>query len=116
MSHQPTGITAEGSRNVSPVTTPRDEKIPSFDEKRGHLGGEHGVHDSDHGHDEFSEEKLDPHEPFPIDPLHEDEEYQLTLRALVVGWALGAVVGASNIYLGLKTGFTFGPQLFGAIF
>jgi uncharacterized oligopeptide transporter (OPT) family protein len=25
-------------------------------------------------------------------------------------------VGASNIYLGLKTGFTFGPQLFGAIF
>jgi hypothetical protein len=22
-------------------------------------------------------------------------------------------VGASNIYLGLKTGFTFGPQLFG---
>jgi hypothetical protein len=23
------------------------------------------------------------------------------------------VVGASNIYLGLKTGFTFGPQLFG---
>jgi uncharacterized oligopeptide transporter (OPT) family protein len=29
---------------------------------------------------------------------------------------LGSIVGASNIYLGLKTGFTFGPQLFGAIF
>lgn len=27
-----------------------------------------------------------------------------------------SIVGASNIYLGLKTGFTFGPQLFGAIF
>ncbi|KAG9102259.1 hypothetical protein FRC06_002178 [Ceratobasidium sp. 370] len=112
--HQPTGITAEGSRNISPVMTPRDEKVPSFDEKRGDLGGEH-VHDSDHGH-ELDTDKLDPHEPFPIDPLHEDEEYQLTLRALVVGWILGAVVGASNIYLGLKTGFTFGPQLFGAIF
>jgi hypothetical protein len=35
------------------------------------------------------------HEPFPIDPHYEEEEYQLTLRALVVGWALGAVVGAS---------------------
>ena len=34
-------------------------------------------------------------------------------RALIVGCALGAVVGAANIYLGLKTGFTFGPQLFG---
>lgn len=28
----------------------------------------------------------------------------------------GSVVQASNLYLGLKTGFTFGPQLFGAIF
>lgn len=56
-------------------------------------------------------------------------------RAIFVGCALGAIgerlvfvlvvipslndhftVGASNIYLGLKTGFTFGPQLFGAIF
>ena len=34
-------------------------------------------------------------------------------RAVFVGCFLGAVVGASNIYLGLKTGFTFGPQLFG---
>lgn len=37
----------------------------------------------------------------------------MTLSALLVGSLLGAVVGASNIYLGLKTGFTFGPQLFG---
>lgn len=41
------------------------------------------------------------------------ETHQLTFRALFVGACLGAVVGASNIYLGLKTGFTFGPQLFG---
>ncbi|KAH8087157.1 oligopeptide transporter [Cristinia sonorae] len=54
--------------------------------------------------------------PFPIDPDAIEETHQLTVRALLVGAVLGAVVGASNIYLGLKTGFTFGPQLFGAIF
>ncbi|XP_006463464.1 hypothetical protein AGABI2DRAFT_208266 [Agaricus bisporus var. bisporus H97] len=62
---------------------------------------------------------LDDHDvtkPFPVDPHLPEEEHQLTLRAIIVGCALGAVVGASNIYLGLKTGFTFGPQLFGAIF
>ncbi|KAF8893198.1 oligopeptide transporter [Gymnopilus junonius] len=54
--------------------------------------------------------------PFPVDPDEIEETHQLTFRAILVGCALGAVVGASNIYLGLKTGFTFGPQLFGAIF
>ncbi|KAH8828831.1 oligopeptide transporter [Flagelloscypha sp. PMI_526] len=54
--------------------------------------------------------------PFPIDPEAPEEEQQLTVRAIVVGVVLGAVVGASNIYLGLKTGFTFGASLFGAIF
>lgn len=68
--------------------------------------------------------------PFPIDPNIPDEPHQLTVRAIFVGCCLGAIgklqfsrryadisdalsVGASNIYLGLKTGFTFGPQLFG---
>ncbi|KAG8943628.1 hypothetical protein FRC03_002414 [Tulasnella sp. 419] len=55
-------------------------------------------------------------DPFPVDPHAPVEEHQLTLRALIVGSALGAVVGSSNIYLGLKTGVSFGPQLFGAIF
>ncbi|KAF8069127.1 oligopeptide transporter, partial [Lyophyllum atratum] len=54
--------------------------------------------------------------PFPIDPEYVEETHQLTFRAVFVGCALGAIVGASNIYLGLKTGFTFGPQLFGSIF
>ncbi|KAF7426231.1 hypothetical protein PC9H_008598 [Pleurotus ostreatus] len=71
---------------------------------------------------ELGEERLetfDDHDvtkPFPIDPTEPEETHQLTFRALLVGSVLGAVVGASNIYLGLKTGFTFGPQLFGAIF
>ncbi|KAI0674813.1 OPT oligopeptide transporter [Trametes maxima] len=66
--------------------------------------------------EEYEMEKPDISKPFPRDPGEMIETHQLTIRAIVVGCALGAVVGASNIYLGLKTGFTFGPQLFGAIF
>ena len=51
--------------------------------------------------------------PFPPDPYIEEETHQLTFRSLLIGSLLGCVVGASNIYLGLKTGFTFGAQLFG---
>ncbi|KAF9526157.1 OPT oligopeptide transporter [Crepidotus variabilis] len=67
----------------------------------------------------YLDENFEDHDvtkPFPIDPDEIVEDRQLSFRAVVVGCALGAVVGASNIYLGLKTGFTFGPQLFGAIF
>lgn len=32
---------------------------------------------------------------------------------MLIGSALGLIVGASNIYLGLKTGFSFGASLFG---
>ncbi|TBU23847.1 OPT oligopeptide transporter [Dichomitus squalens] len=44
------------------------------------------------------------------------EEQQFTFRAVFVGCALGAVISASNVYLGLKTGWTFGASLFGSIF
>ncbi|CAE6468068.1 unnamed protein product [Rhizoctonia solani] len=54
--------------------------------------------------------------PFPVDPNLPVETSQLTWRAVIVGSLLGLIVGASNIYLGLKTGFTFGAGLFGAIF
>ncbi|KAG6888288.1 hypothetical protein C0995_009402 [Termitomyces sp. Mi166 len=65
---------------------------------------------------EVTFEETDVSHPFPVDPNEIEETHQLTFRAVFVGCVLGAVVGASNIYLGLKTGFTFGPQLFGAIF
>lgn len=55
-------------------------------------------------------------DPLPVNPDAPKELHQLTIRALVVGTLLGSVVASSNIYLGLKTGFTFGAQLFGAIF
>lgn len=55
-------------------------------------------------------------DPFPLDPNAPLEERQLTIRALLVGCLLGAVISASNVYLGLKTGWTFGASLFGSIF
>ena len=38
------------------------------------------------------------------------------ILAIVVGLILGSLVNCSNVYLGLKTGFTFGASMFGAIF
>jgi OPT family oligopeptide transporter len=45
-----------------------------------------------------------------------DEPNPLTARAIIVGILLGSLVNASNVYLGLKTGFTFPATMFGAIF
>ncbi|KAI9901043.1 hypothetical protein N3K66_002860 [Trichothecium roseum] len=46
----------------------------------------------------------------------EPEKNPLTARAVIVGILLGSLVNASNVYLGLKTGFTFPATMFGAIF
>ncbi|KAL8292838.1 hypothetical protein RQP46_000532 [Phenoliferia psychrophenolica] len=80
-----------------------------------------------HSSDDVTPYGLDSDEPYyydlksgaPLPDLSADmpvETQTLTVRAIIVGCALGTVVQASNLYLGLKTGFTFGPQLFGAIF
>lgn len=62
------------------------------------------------------EEILDLFKPLP--PLEGvlDEPNPLTFRAVIVGILLGSLVNASNVYLGLKTGFTFGASMMGAIF
>ncbi|KAF2867123.1 oligopeptide transporter [Massariosphaeria phaeospora] len=65
--------------------------------------------DTEH-HDDFA---LDPFKPF--DGLPEEGKKILTIRALFVGLCCGALVNASNVYLGLKTGWTFTANLFGAI-
>ncbi|KAG8958554.1 hypothetical protein FRC05_008783 [Tulasnella sp. 425] len=86
------------------------------DEKAGHDDEKSPV---SHNRETDHEDKMEDYvigDPFPVDPNAPAEEHQLTISTLVAGCALGAVVGASNIYLGLTTGFTFGPQLFGAIF
>lgn len=85
----------------------REQSLPN--EKIWELSEEHQEED-----ERFDDQDIS--RPFPIRPDDIHEDHQLTFRAVFVGCVLGAIVGASNIYLGLKTGFTFGPQLFGAIF
>ena len=53
-------------------------------------------------------------DPFvPFDDLPDEPNNILTIRALFVGLCCGALVNASNVYLGLKTGWTFTANLFG---
>lgn len=56
----------------------------------------------------------------PLPPLTrttvEKEPHPLTFRSVVLGLIFGSRVSASNVYLGLKTGFVFSANIFGAIF
>lgn len=78
--------------------------------------------------DSFDDENLDekkPHveekeeiitDPFvPFDDLPDENKRIVTFRAMLIGCICGALVNASNVYLGLKTGWTFSASLFGAI-
>ncbi|KDQ62137.1 hypothetical protein JAAARDRAFT_121385 [Jaapia argillacea MUCL 33604] len=95
----------------------------SFDEKRQDDIIEKGHHvdtstnsvDDTHEEDD-SQRVFGTSDPFPEDPNAEPELQQFTFRAVFVGSILGGVISASNIYLGLKTGWTFGAGLFGSIF
>jgi hypothetical protein len=53
---------------------------------------------------QFREVLVNDGNPFPPMPNEIEETSQLTFRAILVGSLLGLIVGASNIYLGLKTG------------
>jgi hypothetical protein len=52
----------------------------------------------------------DPFQPF--DDLPNETRNVLTIRAITVGILCGALVNASNIYLGLKSGWTSGANVF----
>lgn len=62
------------------------------------------------------EPDLDLYVPLKMDGGIVDDHNPLTIRAVIVGICLGSLVNASNLYLGLKTGFTFSANIFGAIF
>ncbi|KAH7377059.1 oligopeptide transporter [Plectosphaerella cucumerina] len=64
--------------------------------------------------DEEPKGEEDLYRPLKMDNIPEGNP--LTIRAVVVGCILGSLVNASNVYLGLKTGFTFLANMFGALF
>lgn len=96
--------------------SPTDEKKSSISDK-GDINNVPALYDSEK-HSVKSGEYVpeDLHSGLPFDESYfPEEQTQFTIRALLVGTGLGLIVAASNVYLGLKTGFTFGASLFGAI-
>ncbi|KAJ1035679.1 hypothetical protein NDA18_000456 [Ustilago nuda] len=104
-----------------------DSHSPADEEKKSPVSSQEaldsqlpvtGYYDSEKkavaGIEDYVSEDIHSGEQFALHYFPE-ETSQLTIRALVVGTILGCVIAASNVYLGLKTGFTFGASLFGAI-
>jgi hypothetical protein len=53
-------------------------------------------------------------DPFlSFDDLPDEDRNILTFRAILIGLLCGGLVNASNIYLGLKSGWTSGANIFG---
>lgn len=106
------------------TTNRSTEKVNSYSEEKGSLRSvapwedveAKPAHLNEFDAENTREVLINDGNPFPPMVGEIEETSQLTVRAVVVGSLLGLIVGASNIYLGLKTGFTFGASLFGAIF
>ncbi|KAK5691959.1 hypothetical protein LTR97_011130 [Elasticomyces elasticus] len=127
------GRTVDTMGNINPDVPPLTEKQNVFNPSAGHHASEdkHSASDSDHeddlnekaGKTQFGvmeEQELIENAPVvdpfvPFDDLPEESERIVTVRAMLVGCICGALVNASNLYLGLKTGWTFGASLFGSI-
>ena len=121
----PTLIVLKG--NINPGVPPMTEKenvfvhatsedhsgSPSMDRDHDAKGASAYVGESSDLDDDSAMVQADPFEPF--DDLPDERKRIITIRAVLLGCICGALVGSSNIYLGLKTGWTFGASLFGAI-
>ena len=104
-----TGITEV--RYPDPFAYPGEEKLSPTDENRSESSSKgalsylkHQELDSAPYDDDDGLRVVNDGNPFPQDPNAPEETAQLTVRAVLVGSLLGLIVGASNIYLGLKTG------------
>jgi hypothetical protein len=113
--------------NINPNVPPMTEKenvfvratsgeqsgSPSLERDHDDKGASAYVGETSDFDDDSSIAHADPFEPF--DDLPDERKRIITIRAVILGAICGALVGSSNIYLGLKTGWTFGASLFGAI-
>ncbi|KAJ1333791.1 OPT/YSL family transporter [Microdochium nivale] len=98
----PVRVSAQAQREQKPASTNEKQEAYFIDGEEKHAAEE-------------EHEFLDNTVPFPPMKGQPDEDRQFTFRAVIVGTLLGAIVSASNIYLGLKTSWTFGASLFGSI-
>ncbi|KAF2488975.1 oligopeptide transporter [Lophium mytilinum] len=108
----------EGMGQINPKVAPLTETQNTFNTpKDGQDFGDEKEYDLTHTKelDEDNNQAFlsDPFVPF--DDLPDEPRRILTIRAVFVGLCCGALVNASNVYLGLKTGWTFTANLFGAI-
>ncbi|KAI1430968.1 OPT oligopeptide transporter protein-domain-containing protein [Xylaria sp. CBS 124048] len=99
---------------VAPVEAPH--VVDNIDEKVAAIQIDEKSSDVQVDEKDVEEEDLDLYMPLKMDPNLPHEPNPLTVRAVFVGICLGALVNASNLYLGLKTGFTFSASIFGSIF
>ncbi|KAF5693556.1 metal-nicotianamine transporter YSL11 [Fusarium denticulatum] len=107
------------AETVVPERLPEDTLQPRYDETAQPRYDEKEPHfDTDLKSEADSEDDriVDLFSSFPPAKGVEHEPNPLTARAVIVGIILGSLVNASNVYLGLKTGFTFPATMFGAIF
>jgi OPT oligopeptide transporter protein len=86
------------------------ESMPYSEAKKGPAVIE--THDVDEKDDELVSET---DHFIPYDDLPDERPWILTTRAVIIGIIAGSLVNASNLYIGLKTGWTFAASLFGAI-
>ncbi|KAH0412037.1 oligopeptide transporter, partial [Aureobasidium melanogenum] len=100
-------IDSHNEKHPETFSVNSSNKEDGFDEKDPNLVKAEEDTDYDEG------TIADPFEPY--NDLPEERHWVVTFRAMLVGCICGALVNASNIYLGLKTGWTFGASLFGAI-
>jgi hypothetical protein len=101
-------------QNVFTHAAPKDHSgSPSLDNDHDPKGPSAYIGESSDFDGDSDVIHVDPFVPF--DDLPEERRRIVTIRAVFLGCICGALVGSSNIYLGLKTGWTFGASLFGAI-
>jgi hypothetical protein len=105
-------MTSNGIQEGSPgIPNPNDPASPIMKEKYSSSAASEDISmierisqddNSDGGEIVSGKRFINTNDPFPLDPSAPVEERQLTVRALLVGCLLGAVISASNVYLGLK--------------
>ncbi|MCJ1309402.1 hypothetical protein MMC25_003061 [Agyrium rufum] len=94
----------DGERSQQPLLEEDDEEKQRFSSES--LAGEDNKAEVENAY------AKDPFRPFDDLP---DEDRILSIRAVVVGVLCGALINVSNLYLGLKSGFTASANIFGSI-